>query len=123
MEHLLRKRDAWGSRCAASPKFQLQGANGKPYNFLEYVGSQFLAYDIDRFRRAIGAQKMSFYGYSYGTYVAGVYASAFSEFTGRVVLDGNMDPTPRKTAQATGDALANDKFIAFLLNTCRKTVS
>mmetsp|Transcript_78508 Transcript_78508/g.188275 ORF Transcript_78508/g.188275 Transcript_78508/m.188275 type:complete len:600 (+) Transcript_78508:100-1899(+) len=117
--HLLRKRDAWGSRCAASPKFQLTGANGKTYNFLEYVGSQFLSYDIDRFRRAIGAQKMSFYGYSYGTYVAGVYASAFSEFTGRVVLDGNMDPTPRKTAQATGDALANDKFIAFLLNTCK----
>ena len=96
------------------------GANNKSYNFLEYVGSQFLSYDIDRFRKAIGAQKMSFYGYSYGTYVAGVYASVYSEFTGRVVLDGNMDPSPRKTGQAVGDALANDKFIAFLLNTCFK---
>ena len=46
-------------------------------------------------------------GYSYGTYVGGVYASVFSDSSGRVVLDGDMEASPRKDAQAEGDAIAN----------------
>ncbi|CAJ1434703.1 unnamed protein product, partial [Effrenium voratum] len=121
VENLFEKRDEWGPRCAASAKFQLKGKNGKTYNFLSYVGTQFLAYDIDFFRRAVGADLMNVYGYSYGTYVGGVYASVFSEYSGRVVLDGDMEASPRKDVQALGDARANDKFVALLMNTCKST--
>lgn len=117
--NLLQKRDEWGKRCAASEKFQLQNAQGKTYNFLNYVGTQFLAYDLDLLRKAVGAMKLNVYGYSYGTYVGGVYASVFSNFAGRIVLDGDMDASPRKEAQSVGDAIANDKFVAYLLNTCK----
>ncbi len=53
-------------------------------------------------------------GYSYGTYVGGVYASVFSNFAGRIVLDGDMEASPRKEAQAVGDAIANDSWMDFL---------
>ncbi|CAK8993189.1 Serine protease Hip1 (Hydrolase important for pathogenesis 1) (Serine hydrolase Hip1) [Durusdinium trenchii] len=119
--NLFNKRQAWGPRCAASEKFQLRGRGGKMYNFLNYVGTQFLVYDLDEMRKAVGAENLSIYGYSYGTYVGGVYASVFSQSTGRVVLDGDMEASPRKDAQSTGDAVANDKFVAYLLNTCQES--
>lgn len=121
--NLFNKRQAWGPRCAASEKFQLRGRGGKMYNFLNYVGTQFLVYDLDEMRKAVGAENLSIYGYSYGTYVGGVYASVFSQSTGRVVLDGDMEASPRKDAQSTGDAVANDKFVAYLLNTCQAKAS
>ena len=71
------------------------------------MGTQFLVYDLDRMRKAMGAEQLNIYGWSYGTYVGGVYASVFSEHTGRVVLDGNMEASPRKEAQSLGDAAAN----------------
>jgi len=114
----LQYSQAWGKKCAASKKFQLTGKDGKTFNFLDYVGTELLAQDIDRLRQAMGAEKMSIYGYSYGTYVAGVYATAFSHVTGRVVLNGNMAPMPRKQLQAAGDAGANDKFVAELFANC-----
>ena len=46
-------------------------------------------------------------GLSYGTYVGGVYASVFSESSGRIVLDGDMEALSRKEPQAAGDAIAN----------------
>eukprot|EP00913_Durusdinium_trenchii_P020955 g19691.t1 len=109
--NLFNKRQAWGPRCAASEKFQLRGRGGKMYNFLNYVGTQFLVYDLDEMRKAVGAENLSIYGYSYGTYVGGVYASVFSQSTGRVVLDGDMEASPRKDAQSTGDAVANDALV------------
>lgn len=123
VENLLTLREEWGRRCAASNKFQLHGTNGKRYNFLEYVGTELLTQDIDRMRRAIGASKMSIYGFSYGTFVGGLYATVFSEFVDKLVLDGNMDPMPRKVLQATGDAAANDKFIAELIADCKSLPS
>ena len=39
--------------------------------------------------------------------MGGVYASVFSESSGRIVLDGDMEASPRKEAQAQGDAIAN----------------
>lgn len=117
--NLFQKREEWGKRCAASEKFQLKNDQGKSYNFLNYVGTQFLVYDLERLRKGVGAKKLNVYGYSYGTYVGGVYASVFSETSGRIVLDGDMEASPRKDAQATGDAIANDKFVAYLLHTCK----
>lgn len=43
--------------------------------------------------------------------MGGVYASVFSQSTGRVVLDGDMEASPRKDAQSTGDAVANDALV------------
>mmetsp|Transcript_37428 Transcript_37428/g.94081 ORF Transcript_37428/g.94081 Transcript_37428/m.94081 type:complete len:600 (+) Transcript_37428:119-1918(+) len=123
VKNLFAKMSEWGlktGKCYTAKKWQLQGRSGKIYNFLEWVGTQYLAYDIDVFRKAIGAEKMSVYGYSYGTYVGAVYATVFSDKIFRVVLDGNMSPWPQKEQQALGDAEANDKAIAKLLLDCKE---
>lgn len=52
--------------------------------------------DIEGFRRALGTEKLSIYGVSYGTYVAAVYAQEHGEHTDRVVLDSTGDPDPAR---------------------------
>ncbi|WP_371582653.1 alpha/beta hydrolase [Streptomyces sp. NBC_01314] len=55
--------------------------------------------DIDRFRQALGEERLSAYGVSYGTYVGAVYAQKYPERTDRWVLDSNDDPDPRRVAR------------------------
>ncbi|MGV9316085.1 alpha/beta fold hydrolase [Streptomyces sp. NPDC003691] len=51
------------------------------------------ARDIDRLRAALGAEKISFYGASFGTAVGLAYRSLFDRRTERVWLDSVMPPT------------------------------
>lgn len=47
--------------------------------------------DLESIRVALGVDKMSFYGYSYGTYVGQVYATLHPEQVRRMVLDSSVD--------------------------------
>ncbi|WP_127509552.1 alpha/beta hydrolase [Actinoplanes solisilvae] len=48
--------------------------------------------DMESIRRALGAKQINFYGFSYGTYLAQVYATQHPDRVRRMVLDGNVDP-------------------------------
>lgn len=51
-----------------------------------------VARDMDVIRAVLGDEKLTFLGYSYGTYLGAVYAELFPEKVGRMVLDGAVDP-------------------------------
>lgn len=68
------------------------GANAGQY--LRYVNTRNTARDIDQVRVALGERKISYLGYSYGTYLGSVYLQLFPGRTDRVVLDGPIDPVP-----------------------------
>ncbi|GAA0405172.1 alpha/beta hydrolase [Streptomyces luteireticuli] len=55
--------------------------------------------DIEQFRQALGEEKISAWGVSYGTYVAAQYAQKYQEHTDRVVLDSSGDPDPSRVAR------------------------
>ncbi|MFE7120165.1 alpha/beta hydrolase [Streptomyces sp. NPDC057654] len=74
------------------------------------------ARDIDSVRRALGEEKLSAWGVSYGTYVGSVYATMFPDRTDRVVLDSNDDPNPQLVERgwlANGAVGAEDRFPDF----------
>jgi pimeloyl-ACP methyl ester carboxylesterase len=50
------------------------------------------ARDMDRLRAALGEPRISFLGYSYGTYLGAVYAELFPQQTDRFVLDSVVHP-------------------------------
>ena len=50
------------------------------------------ARDMDSIRAALGQQKISYLGYSYGTYLGQVYATMFGSRVRRMVLDSTVDP-------------------------------
>jgi pimeloyl-ACP methyl ester carboxylesterase len=51
-----------------------------------------VARDMDVLRAVLGDEKLTYLGYSYGTYLGSVYAELFPEKVGRMVLDGAVDP-------------------------------
>lgn len=59
---------------------------------LSYLGTENVVRDIDAIRAAMGFDKASYLGYSYGTFVGALYAQLFPERTGRIVLDSVMAP-------------------------------
>jgi pimeloyl-ACP methyl ester carboxylesterase len=48
--------------------------------------------DMDRIRAALGVDQINYYGFSYGTYLAQVYATLFPSRLRRIVLDSNVNP-------------------------------
>ncbi|MFC7303277.1 alpha/beta hydrolase [Streptomyces monticola] len=69
-------------------------ACGKKYgSLLTYIDTVSAARDMDVIRRAVGAKKINYFGYSYGTYLGAVYAKLYPERVRRAVLDSVVDPT------------------------------
>lgn len=73
---------------------------------LPHVTTANTARDMDRIRAALGEDKISYLGYSYGTELGAVYASLFPSRTDRVVLDSSVSPNRiwRETLLAWGPA-------------------
>ncbi|MYX14471.1 alpha/beta fold hydrolase [Streptomyces sp. SID8374] len=59
---------------------------------LPHVTTRNTARDMDVIRGALGERKISYLGYSYGTYLGTVYTQMFPGRYDRVVLDGAIDP-------------------------------
>ncbi len=57
-----------------------------------HITTRNTARDLDVVRAALGEQKISYLGYSYGTYLGAVYAQLFPRRTDRIVLDSAVDP-------------------------------
>ncbi|MFJ3234600.1 alpha/beta hydrolase [Streptomyces sp. NPDC086787] len=59
---------------------------------LDSVSTANAARDMDRVREALGQSKLDYLGYSYGSRLGATYATLFPSRTGRMILDGVMDP-------------------------------
>ncbi|MGW1738281.1 alpha/beta hydrolase [Nocardia sp. NPDC001965] len=60
---------------------------------LRHVTTANTARDLDRIRAALGEEKASFLGFSYGTALGAAYASLFPDRADRIVLDSNIGDT------------------------------
>jgi pimeloyl-ACP methyl ester carboxylesterase len=59
---------------------------------LPHMTSADAARDMDSIRAALGAPKISYFAYSYGTYLGQVYATLFPHHLRRMVLDSTVNP-------------------------------
>ncbi|MBR8641577.1 alpha/beta fold hydrolase [Streptomyces tuirus] len=66
---------------------------------LRHISTANEARDLDRVRAALGEEKISAWGVSYGTYVGAVYSQLFPHRTDRVVLDSNNNPDPTRVTR------------------------
>jgi pimeloyl-ACP methyl ester carboxylesterase len=71
------------AQCAANDK----------HGLLPHISTANSARDMDRIRIALGEQKISFFGASYGSALGSAYASLFRDRTDRIVLDSNPGTT------------------------------
>ena len=74
------------------------------------------ARDMDRIRAAVGDRKLTYLGFSYGTFLGTVYAGLFPTQVRALALDGAIDPTltfeQGSISQAKGFAVAFQHFLA-----------
>ena len=81
-----------------------------------HVGTNNVARDMDSIRVAVGAEKINYFGYSYGTRIGAVYASLFPERVRAMVLDGPVSPEEHPSAfspiQGLGFENAWNRFAA-----------
>ena len=60
---------------------------------LLFLGTQYVARDLEELRRALGEPKLTYLGLSYGTYLGEVYASLYPQNVRAMVLDGVENPS------------------------------
>jgi pimeloyl-ACP methyl ester carboxylesterase len=59
---------------------------------INHMSTANVARDMDLLRRAMGEQRLNFFGVSYGSYIGATYASMFPDNVRAVVVDGVLDP-------------------------------
>ena len=62
-----------------------------------------VARDLDVLRRAVGDRRLSYLGFSYGTYLGQVYANLFPDRVRALALDGVLDPVGWAGTPTTAD--------------------
>jgi pimeloyl-ACP methyl ester carboxylesterase len=86
-------------------------------NYLAHVGTKDAARDMDVLRAALGDNKLTYYGASYGTFLGAKYAELFPTRIRAMVLDGALDPdesgTDANLVQAKGFETDLRDFLAF----------
>ena len=89
----------------------------KPTELLDHVDTVSVARDLDILRALSGDQKFNYAGFSYGTYLGATYAELVPANTGRLVLDGALDPSlsysERRQGQARGFERALRNYVAW----------
>jgi pimeloyl-ACP methyl ester carboxylesterase len=87
-------------------------------SILSHVSTANVARDMDRVRRGLGAAKITYYGFSYGTFLGATYARLFPRHYRAMVLDGPVDaqayindPLRDLSAQSSGFERAYGRFM------------
>jgi len=76
-------------------------------DLLPFITTENRARDMDRIRAVLGEDKISYLGYSYGTYLGAVYMSLFPRRSDRFILDSVVSPRAiwRDTYRRMGPAV------------------
>jgi pimeloyl-ACP methyl ester carboxylesterase len=101
-----------------------QSCGDKYGDTLRLFSTEQAARDMDAVRAAVGDEKLTYLGYSYGTLLGAVYAQLFPTKIRALVLDGAVDPTQTSLAatetQTKGFERAFDNFATWCTsNTAR----
>jgi pimeloyl-ACP methyl ester carboxylesterase len=86
--------------------------------FLENIGTLSAARDMDYIRQAVGDAKLTYIGYSYGTFLGAQYANLFPTHVRALVLDGAVDPALPELTFDQQQAVGFDQELGDFLSNC-----
>lgn len=88
---------------------------------LPFVATVDTARDMDAVRAAVGDDKLSYLGYSYGTTLGAAYLDAYPTKVRAMVLDGGIDPTLSWDQFLAGQSTGFDRAFEAFLKDCQAT--
>ena len=115
--------DAFAGAVREAAEFGAECARNST-ELLPFIGTDFVARDIDLLRRTLGEEKLTLYGRSFGTYIGTVYANLFPGRVRAMALDGAYDPVRYANKPYEYDRpqyLALDAAFARFLDWCGRT--
>lgn len=89
---------------------------------LPYLGTRNVARDLDRLRVALGDEKLTYLGFSYGTEIGQVYAGLFPGAIRAMVLDGAVDLSIPADDRALAQAASFERALQAFAQDCRDTL-
>ncbi len=85
---------------------------------LAHVSSQDTVRDMDRIREAVGDERLTYLGFSYGTYLGALYADFFPDKVRALALDGAVDPALDARALSMEQAAGFERSLNAFLDDC-----
>jgi pimeloyl-ACP methyl ester carboxylesterase len=82
----------------AADRFLVGECEQRGTRLIDHMSTADVARDLDLLRQAVGDERLSYVGYSYGSYLGVTYANLFPDSFRALVIDGVLDPV----AWATG---------------------
>lgn len=89
---------------------------------LPHVGTRDAARDLDVLRAALGDQKLTYLGWSYGTSLGTTYAELFPARVRALVLDGAVDPAQDWAQRTIGQSVGFQRALRDYTEKCAATV-
>jgi pimeloyl-ACP methyl ester carboxylesterase len=89
--------------------------------FLANVGTATVVKDLDAIREALGDDKLTYLGYSYGTAIGTAYAEAYPDKVRAMILDGAVDPNQDSIQASINQTAGFQKAFNDFAADCAKT--
>jgi pimeloyl-ACP methyl ester carboxylesterase len=90
---------------------------------LPYLSTEAVARDLDAIRSAVGDDKLTYLGFSYGTLIGSTYAELFPDHIRAMALDGAIDPALDLEHFRFGQAKAFEGALTSFLDDCAAKTS
>jgi pimeloyl-ACP methyl ester carboxylesterase len=90
----------------------------KDGKFLPYISTQDTAKDMHSIRQALGGDKVSYFGFSYGSELGATYATMFPDDIRAMVIDGASDPNSGFEADSRQSTIGIERAFDKALDAC-----
>ena len=105
---------------AASRTFA-EECDKKSGKILPYISTNATARDMDAIRRALGEDKITYFGFSYGSELGATWATLFPDTVRAAVLDGAADPDADSLQTGLDQAAGFEQQLGEFLDRCAST--
>src|SRR4029077_1348791 len=99
------------------------GCQSRSGDLLPFMDSASTARDMDQMRIAVGDAKLTYLGFSYGTYIGQWYAHLFPTHIRALSLDGVVDPTVSANDSLYGQIVGFQKNLDAFIADCKARTS
>ncbi|GMU79206.1 MAG: proteinase [Acidimicrobiia bacterium] len=89
--------------------------------WLRHIGTDATVRDLDRLRAALGDERLTYLGFSYGTVIGARYAAAHPDRVRALVLDGAVDPALDAEALQVQQSAGFEGVLDGFLRWCART--
>ena len=100
-----------------------EGCASRSARLLRHMSTADVAEDVEQLRAALGDDKLTFLGYSYGTSIAATYATLHPDKVRALVLDGSISPDAGDEATTLAQIKGFERTLGNFVTACNAATS